>query len=145
LAVERNVAASTQNQALNALLHFYRHALDRELGDVRQAVRAKQKKRLPVVLSESEVHRLLAKRNVLGVRSPLDGKTATVAPAGTGTFLSLRPAGLGDRRHVQSARGLGGPRWECVRYGACRCLRTAWSPGAFVASRISSGEFRNAP
>jgi len=60
LAVEQNVSSSTQNQALNALLFFYRHALDQELGDVGQAVRAPKKERLPVVLSENEVKHLLA-------------------------------------------------------------------------------------
>ncbi len=59
LAVEGKVAASTQNQAVNALLHFFRHALGRDMGDIGQAVRAKKKPRLPVVLSESEVQRLL--------------------------------------------------------------------------------------
>jgi integron integrase len=60
LAVERKVAASTQNQALNALLYFFRHALSRDLGEIGQAVRANKKSRLTVVLSEGEVHRLLA-------------------------------------------------------------------------------------
>lgn len=59
LTVEANVASSTQNQALNALLYFYRHALDRELGDVGKAVRAPKKERLPVVLSQNEIQRLL--------------------------------------------------------------------------------------
>jgi integron integrase len=58
LAVERKVSASTQNQALSALLFLYRHVLDRELGDL-DAVRAKQPKRLPVVLTRGEVLRVL--------------------------------------------------------------------------------------
>jgi len=60
LAVERNVAASTQNQALNALVFFYDKVLERPLGDLGAFVRAKRPKRLPVVLSVAEVRRLLA-------------------------------------------------------------------------------------
>ena len=59
LAVDGNVAASTQTQALNALNFLYRHVLDRPLGNL-DAVRAKRPKRLPVVLSVDEVQRLLA-------------------------------------------------------------------------------------
>jgi integron integrase len=60
LAVERNVAASTQNQALNALVFFFDKALERPLGDLGPFIRAKRPKRLPVVLSVAEVKRLLA-------------------------------------------------------------------------------------
>jgi len=60
LATERNVSAATQNQALNALLFLYKHVLGRELPWFEGLVRAKRPVRLPVVLSESEVKRLLA-------------------------------------------------------------------------------------
>lgn len=60
LAVERNVAASTQNQALNALVFFFDKVLARPLGDLGAFVRAKRPKRLPVVLSADEVRRLIA-------------------------------------------------------------------------------------
>lgn len=60
LAVARNVSASTQNQALNALVFFYDKALGRPLGDIGVFARAKRPKRLPVVLSTDEVRRLLA-------------------------------------------------------------------------------------
>ena len=60
LATERNVAAATQNQALNALLFLYKHVLGRELPWFEGLVRAKRPVRLPVVLSEAEVRRLLA-------------------------------------------------------------------------------------
>jgi integron integrase len=53
--VSRRVTASTQNQALCALLFFYRHALGREVGDLEGIERAKTPKRLPVVLTRSEV------------------------------------------------------------------------------------------
>jgi len=60
LAVDRNVAASTQNQALNALVFVYKHVLDQPLGDIAGAVRAKRPARLPIVLSQAEVRGLLA-------------------------------------------------------------------------------------
>ncbi|MFC1588918.1 integron integrase [Pseudomonadota bacterium] len=59
LVVQRNVAASTQNQALNALLFLFKHVLGRELGEVGEFVRSKRPKRLPTVLSSSEVSALL--------------------------------------------------------------------------------------
>ena len=59
LVVERRVSASTQNQALNALVFFYRHALNKTLGENElRGVRARHKRRLPVVLSPREVHTL---------------------------------------------------------------------------------------
>ena len=60
LAVERNVAASTQNQALSALLFLYRDVLRVELPWMEAVVRAKRPRRLPTVLSVEEVRRLLA-------------------------------------------------------------------------------------
>ena len=57
LAVERRVAASTQNQALSALLFLFRKVLQREIQ--LNAPRAKTPERLPVVLSHDEVRRLL--------------------------------------------------------------------------------------
>ena len=57
LAVNRNVAISTQNQALNAVLFLYKHVLDMPVGDYKDATRSKKPKRLPTVLSQSEVRR----------------------------------------------------------------------------------------
>lgn len=54
LAVEKHVAAATQNQALNALVFLYAKVLDRPLGDIGGAVRAKRPRRLPTVLSHAE-------------------------------------------------------------------------------------------
>ncbi len=59
LAVRRNVAASTQNQALNALVFLYEHVLKQPLGDIGDFVRAKRPKKLPVVLAQGEVANLL--------------------------------------------------------------------------------------
>src|SRR2546423_10468374 len=60
LAVERQVTASTQNQALNALVFFYQHILRQPLGDLDGFVRAKRPQRLPVVLTRTKVGKLLA-------------------------------------------------------------------------------------
>jgi len=60
LATERNVAAATQNQALSALLFLYQKVLGLRLPWLDELVRAKRPVRLPVVLTEAEVGRLLA-------------------------------------------------------------------------------------
>lgn len=59
LAVEKNVAASTQNQALAAILFLYQKVLEMNLDWLEDVVRARRPKRLPVVLSRDEVARLL--------------------------------------------------------------------------------------
>jgi len=59
LAVERDVAASTQNQALSALLFLYRDVLDIKLDWLDGVVRAKRPKTLPLVLTRDEVAAVL--------------------------------------------------------------------------------------
>jgi integron integrase len=61
LALKGQVAASTQNQALAALLFLYREVLGRELGNLGELVRAKRPQRLPTVLTRSEVRAVLGK------------------------------------------------------------------------------------
>lgn len=61
LAVERQVSRSTQNQAFNALLFFYRNVLKRKLDDITSSVRARVRHRLPVVLSNQETEKVLSK------------------------------------------------------------------------------------
>lgn len=56
LAVEGNVAASTQNQALNAIVFLYREVLKQEIGQL-NIEWSKQPPRLPLVLSKDEVRR----------------------------------------------------------------------------------------
>lgn len=58
LAVTGKVAASTQNQALAALLFLYRDVLQREIGNI-DAIRARRPQRVPIVLSRDEVQQLL--------------------------------------------------------------------------------------
>jgi len=60
LASDRNVAASTQNQALSALLFLYKQVLEQPLPWLDALERAKRPARLPTVLTRSEVQRLLA-------------------------------------------------------------------------------------
>jgi integron integrase len=59
LAVVRQVSASTQNQALNALVFVYRHVLNRPLGSLAGAARAKRSEHLPVVFTRDEITALL--------------------------------------------------------------------------------------
>ena len=65
LAVSENVAASTQNQALSAILFLYREVLELELGLNLEAVRAKQPRNLPTVLTVTETLEIL--NNLTGV------------------------------------------------------------------------------
>jgi len=60
LATDGRVSASTQNQALHALLFLYRHILCRDMGLIPGLTPAKRGRRLPVVLSVSEVRSVLS-------------------------------------------------------------------------------------
>ncbi len=60
MALERQVTASTQNQAFSALLYFFKRVLGRDLAELADVARAKRGRRLPEVLSREEVRRLLA-------------------------------------------------------------------------------------
>lgn len=80
LATHDDVAASTQNQALSALLFLYRDVLRIDLPWMESVVRAKRPQRLPTVLSQEEVRRLLAM---------LDGQCALMASLLYGTGMRL--------------------------------------------------------
>src|SRR5205807_6845524 len=69
LAVNGHVAASTQNQALAALLFLYRNVLERDIGRL-DAVRACRPKRVPTVLSRGEVLQLLGALDRLPTTEP---------------------------------------------------------------------------
>lgn len=107
LAVERQVAASTQNQALAALLFLYREVLGVELGRLPEATRARRPKRLPVVLSRAEVRRLFAHWN-----GP--GRTVALVLYGGGLrlleALRLRVQDLDFERHELTVRSGKGDR-----------------------------------
>lgn len=80
LATERNVAASTQNQALSALLFLYREVLRVDLPWMASILRAKRPRRLPTVLSVDEARKLL---------SMMDGRTWLMASLLYGTGMRL--------------------------------------------------------
>jgi integron integrase len=71
LAASQDVSASTQNQALSALLFLYRHVLRIDLGPIEPAVRGKTPHRVPVVLSPGEVALVL--RHLEGVPALVAG------------------------------------------------------------------------
>ena len=83
LAVSAKVGASTQNQALQALLFLYRHVLGIELPWLENVTRASRPRRLPVVLSVAEVRSLLAQ---------LDGTSWLIANLLYGSGLRLMEA-----------------------------------------------------
>ncbi len=59
LVLKRNVSASTQNLAFNSILMFFRLVFNKDLGDLKNTVRARTGKKLPVVLSVEETKKLL--------------------------------------------------------------------------------------
>jgi len=72
LAFDLNVAASTQNQALNALVFLYKQALKREFACMENISRAKRPQRLPTVFSKEEIMRLLPQLDgILGLPNKL--------------------------------------------------------------------------
>lgn len=83
LAVERQVSASTQNQAKAALLYLYKELLQIQLPWLDEVVQAKAAKRLPVVLTPSEVRDLLLH---------MSGTTGLVAQLLYGTGMRLLEA-----------------------------------------------------
>jgi integrase len=83
LATARQVSASTQNQALAALLFLYAEVLERKLQWMNELVRAKRPERLPLVLTRAELRDILQR---------LDGPTALVAGLLYGSGLRLLEA-----------------------------------------------------
>lgn len=95
LAVDRHVAASTQNQALGALLFLYRAVLAVDLPWLDELVRARRPERLPVVLTRDEVRQvLLARRDTTGAptRKRPDAWRKSVTRSKTPSGIG-RPAG----------------------------------------------------
>lgn len=80
LALNKNVAASTQNLALNSLIFFYTKVMGVEVGNLGEFVRAKRPRKLPVVLSKKEMAALLAQ---------LSGVNHTMAALLYGTGMRL--------------------------------------------------------
>jgi len=118
LALRRKVSASTQNQALSAVLFLYRAVLGRELEGLDRAVRARRPQRLPVVLSRGEVAGLLAR---------LDGQTHLMATLLYGSGLRLMECIRLRVREVDFAN-----RQLIVRDGKGRRDRAALLPRSAV-------------
>lgn len=97
LAVERKVSKSTQSQALNALVFFYKRVLNIKLGDIGNFKPATAPKRLPVVLSTNEVTALLAN---------MKGTTHLIASLLYGSGLRLREAISIRYQDVDIERGI---------------------------------------
>ncbi len=70
LAVNRKVSASTQNQALSAILFLYNEVLKKDIDHIDDVIHAKRPLKLPVVFSREEVKNILMQLE--GVKSPLD-------------------------------------------------------------------------
>jgi integron integrase len=83
LAVDGPVSASTQTQALSALLFLYRHVLAKELPDLHTVIRAKSTGRLPTVLTRAEVRAVIGR---------LEGPPKLVATLLYGTGMRLLEA-----------------------------------------------------
>lgn len=102
LAIEGRVSAGTQNQALAALLFLYRHVLGVPIAMGRDVVRAKRPQRVPVIMAQEEVWRVL---------NELDGATrvAAVLMYGSGLrlmeCLTLRVKDLDFSGHEITVRG----------------------------------------
>ncbi|PYO68795.1 MAG: integrase [Gemmatimonadetes bacterium] len=88
LAVDRRVSASTQNQALSALVFLYRDVMDVPVGWLDALVRAKRPERVPVVLTRDEVRRIFAR---------LRGRGASALVAGVPLARGVAVAGEGHR------------------------------------------------
>ncbi|MFO8237724.1 MAG: phage integrase N-terminal SAM-like domain-containing protein [Prochlorococcaceae cyanobacterium] len=126
LAVERQVSPSTQNQALSALLFLYRELLERDL-DLEGVVRARTKRRLPVVMTVEEVRAVLYggglrlmealrlrvqdvdfQRRQITVREGKGGKDRrTMLPSRVGEKLRLHLEGVRRMHRQDLAEGYG--------------------------------------
>jgi len=83
LALKKNVSASTQNQALAALLFYFRFILNTPVTELGSVIRAKKSERVPVVFSRNEVARVIEK---------LDGQKKLIAKLLYGTGMRLNEA-----------------------------------------------------
>ena len=129
LAVERNVAASTENQALSAILFLYKVVLDRPLERVEDVLRAKKPQRLPVVFTREEVRAVLARmQGDKAVMASLLPLWVGVAPDGV-----LAVARQGSRLRAE-------PHRRARRQGAeVSSDRSAWLTRRCASKGRSSG------
>jgi integrase len=114
LAVHRNVAAATQNQAMNALVFLYKRILDHAMEGSINAVQADKKVNIPVVMTRDEV---------AAVISLLDGTAQLVAKLLYGSGLRIMEA---VRLRVE-VRGRGCPAGPPEMAGRGSYLRSLWA------------------
>ena len=150
LAVERHVATSTQNQALNGIVFLYREVLDLPLADDLAPVRARKQPRLPVVLSKDEVqsllaeiegvHHLIARIMYGGGLRLMEGLRLRVQDIDFGNgYITIR-SGKGDKDRTtllpQSVRGELADHLERVKHLFERDIAegtaNVWLPGALA-------------
>jgi integron integrase len=112
LAAEKRVSASTQNLAFNALLFLYRYILECDIGDIKNVVRARRQRRIPVVLTRSEIDMVL---NQLAGTNQLMAKIIYGAGLQLKECLKLRIKDIDfDRGRVTVWFGKGGKDRETV-------------------------------
>lgn len=109
LAVDRSVAASTQNQALSALLFLYREVLDQDLPWLDDLVRAQRPPRLPVVLTRDEVRAIIERLSGVPCHDQLLSVARTFARS---SQLIRAVRGLQRRPSIESAGEVAWPRAE---------------------------------
>jgi Phage integrase, N-terminal SAM-like domain len=111
LAIDLHVSASTQNQALNALVFLYREIIGQDFGDLGDVLRANRPKRLPVVLSRGEVQRLKLRKSLVNSAGP-GGTKLAVAPCGSGlTSFAVRASLRRDFERQSGQSCLRRVRW----------------------------------
>ncbi len=142
LAVARRVAASTQGQALGALLYLYREVLKQPLGDLSAAVRARQPERVPTVLAPDEIEAVLAELSGVprlvavllygaGLRLE-EGLSLRVKDLdfARGEVIVRRGKGAKDRVTILPARSVGPLKAHLVRVKALHARDLAVGAGA---------------
>ncbi len=113
LAVEQQVSASSQNQAFNGLLFFFRHVLHKEFGKLDGVVRAKRKPYIPVVLSRDEIDLILE-----NLKSPYNLIVKLLYGCGLRLIecMTLRINNLNFDNHILTIHGGKGKKTEHYPY-----------------------------
>jgi len=117
LAVEKRVAASTQNQAFNAILFLFRHVLDKSIDNIGEAIRAKKKRRMPVVLTKPEINRLFEQMSGTNL---LMAKTIYGCGLRLRECMNLRIKDIDFSRMAVTVRGKGDKDRETVLPGSIK-------------------------
>jgi len=138
LAVELQVSASRDNQALSALLFLYRELLERDLN-LAGLVRTRQKRRLPVVLTQGEVRAVLER---------MDGVEGLIAELMYGSGLRLMEARVFPQHQRWRNNKTGGRvDTRCKRRVSTKRLPPTASaiplPPTYWSADMTSGRFRN--